>query len=73
MQLVRMKRTYGLFDRPQRVIRKWYDFKKLIEVFACVEFIFNEISAIKIEHNIEKTPFYENFDAFSDFFTIYNY
>ena len=68
-----MKGTYGLFDRPQRVIRIKYGFKKLTEVFACVEFIFNEISALKIKYNIEKERFYENFDVFVDFFTIYNY
>ena len=68
-----MERKYGLFDRPNRVIWELYGFKKLIEVFACVEFIFNEILALKIERNIEKKGFYENFDDFLDFFTIYNY
>ena len=61
MQLVRMKRKYGPFDRPPRVIRKLYDFKKLTEVFACVELILNEILALKIERNIEKKRFYEIF------------
>ena len=73
MQLVRMKRKYGPFDRPPRVIRKLYDFKKLTEVFAYVEFIFNEISALKIERNTDKKRFYENFDVLMDFFTIRNY
>ena len=61
MQLVRMKRKYGPFDRPPRVIRTLYDFKKLTEVFACVELILNEILALKIERNIEKKRFYEIF------------
>ena len=68
-----MKRKYRLFDRPQRVIRKYYGFKKLTKVFAYVEFIFNEISAFKIERNIEKRGFYEIFDVFLHFFTIYDY
>ena len=54
-------------------IWSWIGLKKLTEVFAYVEFIFNEISALKIERNIEKKGFYENFDDFLDFFTIYNY
>ena len=68
-----MERKYGLFDRPHRVIRKSYGFEKLTQVFAYVEFIFNEISALKIERNTDKKRFYENFDVLMDFFTIRNY
>ena len=34
------KRTNGLFDRPQRVIRKLNDFNKLTKVFTTVVFLF---------------------------------
>ena len=55
------KRKYGLFDRPQQVIRKLYGFKKLTEVFTPAEFHFEEIKGRFPFHNTIKHRFYEKF------------
>ena len=55
------KRKYGLFDRPQQVIKKLYGFKKLTKVYTPVEFHFDENWGHFLFNNIVKHSFYEKF------------